>query len=48
MCELPMATMRPYILDDAATVEYQRLDVMSKILDPWTRGYVTALGVSEG
>ena len=40
--------MKPYILDDASTLEYQRLDLMSKILDPWTRGYLTALGVGEG
>jgi ubiquinone/menaquinone biosynthesis C-methylase UbiE len=40
--------MKPYIFDDAATLEYQRLDLMSKILDPWTRGYLTALGVGEG
>ena len=33
-----------YILDDAATVEYQRLDLMSKILDPWTRGHIEASG----
>jgi ubiquinone/menaquinone biosynthesis C-methylase UbiE len=40
--------MKPYIFDDASTLEYQRLDLMSKILDPWTRGYLTALGVGEG
>lgn len=40
--------MKPYILDNAAAVEYQRLDLMSKILDPWTRGYLTTLGVTEG
>jgi ubiquinone/menaquinone biosynthesis C-methylase UbiE len=40
--------MKPYILDDASTLEYQRLDLMSKILDPWTRGYLTALGIGEG
>jgi SAM-dependent methyltransferase len=43
-----MTQLRPYILDDAATTEYQRLDLMSKILDPWTRGYAQALGVREG
>jgi SAM-dependent methyltransferase len=43
-----MTTLRPYILDDAATSEYQRLDLMSKILDPWTRGYMRALGVGPG
>jgi ubiquinone/menaquinone biosynthesis C-methylase UbiE len=40
--------MRPYILDDAATLEYQRLDLMSKILDPWTQGYVAGLGAGQG
>jgi len=40
--------MKPYILDDASAFEYKRLDLMSKILDPWTRGYLTALGVDEG
>ena len=43
-----MTTLRHYILDDAATVEYQRLDLMSKILDPWTRGYMSALGIGQG
>ena len=40
--------MKPYILDDASAFEYKRLDSMSKILDPWTRGYLTTLGVAEG
>ena len=40
--------MKPYILDDTSALEYKRLDLMSKILDPWTRGYLTTLGVSEG
>jgi hypothetical protein len=40
--------MKPYILDDASALEYQRLDLMSKILDPWTRGYLAALGVGRG
>jgi SAM-dependent methyltransferase len=40
--------LRPYILDNAATSEYQRLDLMSKILDPWTTGYLRALGVGAG
>ena len=26
--------MKPYILDDASALEYQRLDLMSKILIP--------------
>ena len=42
------STVKPYILDDASAVEYQRLDLMSKILDPWTRGYLRAVGVGEG
>jgi SAM-dependent methyltransferase len=40
--------VKPYILDDASAVEYQRLDLMSKILDPWTREYLSTLGVGEG
>ena len=40
--------MKPYVLDDASTLEYQRLDLMSKILDPWTREYLGALGRSAG
>ena len=40
--------MKPYILDDASAVEYQRLDLMAKILDPWTREYLTGLGVGAG
>jgi hypothetical protein len=40
--------VKPYILDDASAVEYKRLDLMSKILDPWTRGYLTTVGVAEG
>ena len=40
--------MKPYILDDTSALEYKRLDLMSKILDPWTRGYLTRLGVSKG
>jgi SAM-dependent methyltransferase len=40
--------MSAYMFDNKSAVEYERLDLMSKILDPWTRGYLTALGVSEG
>jgi SAM-dependent methyltransferase len=40
--------MKPYILDEASAVEYKRLDLMSKILDPWTRGYLTELAIAEG
>ena len=36
--------MKPYILDNASAFEYKRLDLMSKILDPWTRGYLSTLG----
>lgn len=43
-----MKPLKSYILDDAATVEYQRLDLMSKILDPWTRGYMKEIGVGPG
>jgi SAM-dependent methyltransferase len=40
--------MQPYILDNTSALEYKRLDLMSKILDPWTRGYLTALGAGPG
>ena len=40
--------MNPYIFDYGSAVEYKRLDLMSKILDPWTHGYLTSLGVAEG
>ena len=40
--------MRPFMFDEASTLEYQRLDLMSKILDPWTREYLGALGVGQG
>jgi SAM-dependent methyltransferase len=40
--------MKPYMFDEASTREYQRLDLMSKILDPWTREYLGALGVGPG
>jgi SAM-dependent methyltransferase len=40
--------MHHYILDDASAFEYKRLDLMSKILDPWTRRYLTQLGIGEG
>src|SRR5262245_30819466 len=39
---------RPYMFDNDSAQEYQRLDLMSKILDSWTRGYLTALGVAPG
>jgi SAM-dependent methyltransferase len=37
-----------YILDNASALEYKRLDLMSKILDPWTHGYLAALGIGPG
>ena len=40
--------MKRYILDNASAVEYERLDLMSKILDPWTQGYLGMLGVGQG
>ena len=46
--ETPRSIVKPYILDDASAFEYKRLDLMSKILDPWTRGYLTMVGVAEG
>src|SRR5271163_12365 len=43
-----MESMHPYILDNASTAEYQRLDLMSKILDPRTRASLAALGLRDG
>jgi SAM-dependent methyltransferase len=40
--------MKRYVLGNDAVVEYERLDLMSKILDPWTRRYLTALGIDRG
>lgn len=40
--------MHPYIFDNASTAEYQRLDLMSKILDPRTRASLSVLGVGKG
>src|SRR3712207_8958042 len=37
----PRSTLFPY-------TTLFRSDLMSKILDPWTRGYLTALKVGEG
>jgi ubiquinone/menaquinone biosynthesis C-methylase UbiE len=37
-----------YILDNASTAEYERLDLMSKILDPRTTASLVALGLREG
>ncbi|HEY2194289.1 MAG TPA: class I SAM-dependent methyltransferase [Actinomycetospora sp.] len=44
----PTAPLRSYIFDDSATVAYQRLDLMSRILDPWTRGHLEGVGVRPG
>ncbi len=43
-----MDQLPTYILDDGHAVEYQRLDLMSKILDPWTRRYMHTIGVGPG
>ncbi|HVR47310.1 MAG TPA: class I SAM-dependent methyltransferase [Candidatus Binatia bacterium] len=40
--------MHSYMFDQASTAEYERLDLMSKILDPWTQASLLALGVHEG
>lgn len=40
--------MRSYIFDNASTAEYERLDLMSKILDPLTRASLMTLGLREG
>lgn len=40
--------MESYILDNSSTAKYQRLDLMSKILDPRTRDSLTVLGVCDG
>jgi SAM-dependent methyltransferase len=40
--------VKPYILDNTSASEYKRLDLMSKILDPWTRGYLKMLGIGKG
>jgi ubiquinone/menaquinone biosynthesis C-methylase UbiE len=43
-----MESMHHYIFDNASTAEYQRLDLMSKVLDPRTRASLAALGVRDG
>lgn len=40
--------MQPYIFDNSSTAEYQRLDLMSKILDPHTRAHLLSLGLRDG
>jgi ubiquinone/menaquinone biosynthesis C-methylase UbiE len=41
-------SLHPYILGNSSTAEYQRLDLMSKILDPRTRACLTSLGLRDG
>jgi hypothetical protein len=36
--------MESYILDNSSTAKYQRLDLMSKILDPRSRDSLTSWG----
>lgn len=36
------------MFDQTSTAEYERLDLMSKILDSWTHASLLALGVREG
>src|SRR4051794_32169235 len=43
-----MTPLQHYILDDSATVEYQRLDLMSKLLAPGTRRHVEGVGIRPG
>jgi SAM-dependent methyltransferase len=45
---ITMETVHPYILDNASTAEYQRLDLMSKILDPRTRASLASMGLRDG
>jgi ubiquinone/menaquinone biosynthesis C-methylase UbiE len=40
--------MHSYIFDNASNAEYERLDLMSKILDPRTQSTLERLGVREG
>ena len=40
--------MKRSILDNDAAVEYHRLDLMSRILDPSTQRHLTALGFDRG
>lgn len=43
-----MGEFHSYILDNASTAEYQRLDLMSKILDPQTKASLLNLGLRQG
>ncbi len=40
--------MHSYMFDNFSAVEYERLDLMSKILDPRTRAALLNLGLAEG
>lgn len=40
--------MHSYMFDNASVAEYDRLDLMSKILDPQTRAALLNLGLREG
>jgi ubiquinone/menaquinone biosynthesis C-methylase UbiE len=40
--------MHSYMFDSATTAEYERLDLMSKILDPRTQASLLELGLREG
>jgi ubiquinone/menaquinone biosynthesis C-methylase UbiE len=40
--------MHSYMFDNAAAAEYERLDLMSKILDPRTQASLLELGLREG
>ncbi|MGC2401436.1 MAG: class I SAM-dependent methyltransferase [Acidobacteriaceae bacterium] len=43
-----MEDLHTYILGNALTAEYERLDLMSILLDPGTRAVLLRLGVSKG
>ncbi len=43
-----MESSHRYMFDNASTAEYQRLDLMSKVLDPRTKASLAGLGLREG
>src|SRR5262245_59809463 len=43
-----MSNLNSYIFDNSSTAEYERLDLMSKILDPRPQASLSALGLKEG
>ena len=43
-----MERIHHYIFDNSSTAEYQRLDLMSEMLDPGTRAHLAALGLGDG